>query len=91
MYVVIDVFVSKNDVLAIFVVMYFSFMVLLGNFFMLNLALAVVWDEYSKENEIMLIQQAQEERKLCRRMWIRHRRFHPSRRVLCRKMGKIKQ
>ncbi len=51
MYMVNDVFSAGSDLLSLVVNIYFSLMVLLGGFFMLNLALAVVWDNYQKESD----------------------------------------
>jgi hypothetical protein len=51
MYMINDVFALRNDFLLFLVNIYFTLMVLLGGFFMLNLALAVVWDNYQKESE----------------------------------------
>ena len=51
MYMINDVFSDRSEPVALFVNMYFTLMVLLGGFFMLNLALAVVWDNYQKESQ----------------------------------------
>ena len=51
MYMINDAFSHRSEPAALFVNLYFTLMVLLGGFFMLNLALAVVWDNYQKESE----------------------------------------
>ena len=52
MYMVNDAFSHRSEPAALFVNLYFTLVVLLGGFFMLNLALAVVWDNYQKESKL---------------------------------------
>lgn len=48
----------------VFVVIYFVLLIMFGSFFLLNLALAVIWDEYVKATEAFEEKQAEEKAEL---------------------------
>ena len=52
MYMINDAFAYNSEIAIFCVNVYFTLLVLLGGFFMLNLALAVVWDNYQRESSL---------------------------------------